>query len=202
MTMSSLKNLAIELGAKRLGISRYNWNIEMDTDELNADIVTNNTYYRERCCACSHIAAIFTCKNPTMDTLLSVGENHVKIGYKNNVHAEEDAINNLKPLGRNRNVHANMLVVCVTPSGKLHDSHPCVHCKRVMMEKPKFYGYRINRIYYTTNEGEIKEYTMNNLLMCETVHVSRYYRERKYNMAKWFRWRDSIAIALTYGRIK
>lgn len=196
--MSALKNLACELGMRRLGISSHVMETEnIGYDDMNSMIINAHTYYKKRCLECSHIAAIFACKNPTMSTLLAIGENRMAaVNHRVSVHAEEDVINKLKPMGRNRIINVNMLIVCVTETGKFHDSHPCVHCKKMMMERPNRMGYRINRIYYTTNSGDIEVYTMNNLLLSEKVHVSKYYRRTNYNMEKWLKWRDSIVIVI------
>ena len=195
--MSALKNLAYELGMRRLGISNHLIETEnIEYEGINSSVINTYTYYKKRCLECSHIAAIFACKNPTINTLLSVGENHSCANYRMSVHAEEDVINKLKPMGRNRVINVNMLIVCVTETGKFHDSHPCVHCKKMMMERPSKMGYRINRIYYTTNAGDIEEYTMNNLLLSEKVHISKYYKRTNYNMDKWMKWRDSIVLVI------
>ena len=89
------------------------------------------------------------------------GINHYNVDCNNNLarkneslHAEVDAINHLKYTYKKKKV--NLLVYRTNKMGdQLLSAVPCKNCyNHIIKELPKK-GYKLNKIYYTTNSGTI-----------------------------------------------
>jgi cytidine deaminase len=100
------------------------------------------------------------------------------------VHAEEDAINKLKPNPKmsknNKNLEkVDMLVIRFSRNNKLQESKPCANCIQHIKQLPYKKGYKIKNIYYSNNNGDIVKTTLSKLEN-EELHYSKFYR-RYYN---------------------
>jgi hypothetical protein len=94
------------------------------------------------------------------------------------IHAEECAINKLKPIsGRKRLKTLNICVLRVCNSGKLGSSRPCYHCIRMMSTKAPRLGYRINWVYFSTSDGRIDRCKLSHLAQCDDLHLSAFHRK-------------------------
>jgi hypothetical protein len=134
-----------------------------------------------------HCSVIFKGKLDDKD-VLCYGQN--KFTSKGtSIHAEEDVINKLKPKKRSNLISVDMLVIKVKRDGTLSNSLPCVHCLRTIADMPVVKGYKINKVYYSNDNGDIECQKLHDLINSNNLHVSSYYRNTKYNMNKWYQWR-------------
>jgi len=115
--------------------------------------------------------------NLTKMKLLSFGINKytndedIKQGF----HAEHDALDRLKPLN-NRGARLDdisLLIVRFSKTGKIQNSKPCSSCIERMSVIPANKGYRLKRIYYSTNCETICATTLHELKCDEDKHKSR-----------------------------
>jgi deoxycytidylate deaminase len=123
--------------------------------------------------------------------ILSRGEN--KFINNRSLHAEIDAIyklNNLLKKKKNKIDSVNMLVIKVKRDGTISNSSPCINCLKKMTECP--IGYKINKIYYSTNDQNINCEKLIDLINADKLHVSAYYRNTGYNINKWHHWRSKL----------
>ena len=90
----------------------------------------------------------------------SIGINHYNVDPKNpikTIHAEVDAINNLRRDSTNKRKKINLFVFRTNKSGtSLLMAKPCCHCMKYIHENIQRKGYRLHRIYYTDWDGSIK----------------------------------------------
>jgi ribosomal protein L28 len=99
-------------------------------------------------------------------------------GNKIGVHAEHDAINNLKPLRRNKRLqNINMLVIRISKNNKIQSSKPCANCIEHIKNLPGKKGYKIKHIYYSNDDGEIIRSNIKSLENGE-LHYSKFYRNK------------------------
>ena len=113
--------------------------------------------------------------------ILSYGVNKMgdSEGLQPGIHAEYDAIRKLLPLRRKKRlVSINILVIRVSGKNKLQSSKPCVNCINTMKTLPPKLGYKIEDIYYSSDNGEIIKSSIKNLEN-EEPHYSRFYRQNK-----------------------
>lgn len=83
-------------------------------------------------------------------------------------HAEADAFNKLSKRS-NLNIKAiDLFVIRLNSISQLGESRPCYHCL-CMMEKC---GYKINNVYYSTNEGIIMKEKFSGMKNSELTYVS------------------------------
>lgn len=122
--------------------------------------------------------------------MLSTGQNKYSNCHdKRSIHAEEDAISRLPNRKKNKLENVNMLVVKVKRDGSLSNSAPCVHCLKMMAEAPLQKGYKIDKVYYSTDKDEIECAKLIDLIKSDSLWVSSYYRHSGYDMEKWHKWR-------------
>ena len=115
-------------------------------------------------------------------TIISFGFNKMGDIYGNEagIHAEYDAIQNLKPLGNRKKLEPiNMVLIRFSTNYKLQNSKPCSMCVRNMKILPGKKGYIIKNIYYSDENGVIIKSNLN-ILKNSEQHYSRFYR-RKMN---------------------
>lgn len=95
-------------------------------------------------------------KNP----ILAIGCNLPE--YKNwpGIHAEQAALLRLPPRERGRVKDVSLLVVRFSKNGKLQSSKPCALCVRDMCQLPEKKGYRIKRVYYSDEKGNLVATTL------------------------------------------
>ena len=116
-------------------------------------------------------------------SVLSYGFNYS--GDNGGVHAEHDAINNLKPnrranmhKSRNRLQSVTLLIVRFSRTNKIYNSKPCANCIQNMIGLPERKGYRIRNVYYSNDNGEIIKSDLH-MLQNETPYYTRYYRRKR-----------------------
>lgn len=158
-----------------------------DTSSVSDDGLRHNCHYSNVCSQSIHSSVIFKGKLDSSD-VISYGRN--KFNSKGGtIHAEADAINNLQPKKRRNLISVDILVIKVKRDGSLSNSTPCVHCLKTIVDVPNIKGYKINKVYFSNNIGEIECHKLNDLVNSEHLHISSYYRNTGYNMNKWFQWR-------------
>ncbi len=87
------------------------------------------------------------------------------------MHAEQNALSklpSLKPTNNPNIIH--LLVIRVSGKYKMQSSKPCSLCLQTMIHMPQKKGYKIHRIYYSNENGEIVNTTLNALLKQELHH--------------------------------
>jgi hypothetical protein len=100
-------------------------------------------------------------------------------GKKPGIHAEQDAINKLKPLViKKRQININLLVIRFSKNNKIGNSKPCANCIHMMKIMPQKKGYKIKNIYYSDDQGNIVKSSLN-ILEKEEQHYSRFYRRNR-----------------------
>lgn len=117
--------------------------------------------------------------------VLSYGENHYKANFNErcnckgeSVHAEHHAIQKI-PLPQKKLRHLkklDLLVIRVNRSGSLGNSKPCLHCLYMLSQRLPEKGYCISKVYYSGENGEIMQATLQTLLYKDTPHVSKFYQ--------------------------
>lgn len=65
-----------------------------------------------------------------------------------------------------------MLVIRVSGKYKMQSSKPCAQCVKTMTSLPQKKGYKVHRIYYSNEHGEIEKTTLTSLLKQEQ-HISK-----------------------------
>jgi cytidine deaminase len=101
-------------------------------------------------------------------------------GKKPGIHAEHDAINKLKPLVvKKRQISINLLVIRLSKNNKMGISKPCTHCIQTMRNLPQKKGYKIKKVYYSDDQGNIIKSSLNNLEK-EEQHYSRFNRRNRH----------------------
>lgn len=115
--------------------------------------------------------------------VISYGENYFKPHpvLETTVHAEHDAIINL-PI-RPRNLHpkkVDILIIRTSKTGCLGMSKPCAHCIMKMSDLAPKRGYKINKVYYTTEDGYVTCDKLDKLIEDPDMHISKYYKSRMF----------------------
>lgn len=93
------------------------------------------------------------------------------------MHAENESVKKFKHAKKyrknSRNVHkCDILSVRFNITGNLCSAKPCGKCVNAMR------GI-INRVYYSTSDGNIECMTMNELIEQPEQHVSKWFRKKK-----------------------
>lgn len=97
-------------------------------------------------------------------------------GNEAGIHAEYDAISNLKPLQIKKKLKSiNMIIIRMSKYNKLQSSKPCTMCIKNMKNLPVKKGYIIKNIYYSDENGNIIKSNLRSLENSEQ-HYSRFYR--------------------------
>ncbi|AYV79711.1 MAG: hypothetical protein Faunusvirus41_2 [Faunusvirus sp.] len=133
-----------------------------------------------------HIAVIYKRYKHTFQ-VLSFGTNHTHPtkDYYGSIHAEHDAINNLRI--RKKNVNKNLIpvelmVIKMTKNNKLTNSRPCVKCLYNMSTLPAQKGYRIKTVSYSNEEHKIVSNKLREMLSQQKQHMCIYSRKKcNYN---------------------
>ena len=135
-------------------------------------------------------------------TVLSYGENHYEVngrynssapitpiapivkasktnGHRMTTHAEENAIRKLPPLPRHKKLKRVDLLVIRANKVTIGSSKPCFHCLLKMKSLPSK-GYIIERVFFSTCDGSIVVYKLDELLYSDSQHLSAYYRDNSY----------------------
>lgn len=104
--------------------------------------------------------------------------NYLPINVRS-THAEEMAIDKLKPNKKRKLIKVSILVIRINPVSPLEsytllNSRPCANCIS-RISKARKYGYKISDVYFSNSNGEIVHYKLRNLLK-EKQYLSRYYR--------------------------
>ena len=212
--INNIEELARQMCLIRLGLSKYMIKIfdnineikncnESDSPEKlsiqfphldSTNIFNNNICIKNNICIghSHHYACVFKKKNNIL-YVISTGQNK----YNPNgisIHAEDDAIRRLlinkKGLKIKTLESVNLLVIRTTRNGLLCSSIPCIHCIKKISDDPIHKGYKINKIYYSNENGNIEATSLLNLVLSNKCHISSYYRHKKFNLKKWFKWRN------------
>ena len=108
------------------------------------------------------------------------GDNYFKPNKINTIHAEQSAIDRLPNLTNKKHLKTiNIIVVRISKTGMWSMSKPCIHCIKYMNNIAPLKGYRIKRVYYSCEDGSIKNYSLNNMCDDPDYHVSKYFRYKK-----------------------
>lgn len=90
----------------------------------------------------------------------AVGVNEYNIDLKfNTIHAEVNAVRSASQQKKPKKV--NMIVFRVNKKGEYVMSKPCNCCMRTISIELKNKNFKCNKIYYTTQEGNIKHEYIN-----------------------------------------
>tara|TARA_Y100000389_G_scaffold186336_1_gene206595 strand:+ start:1730 stop:2104 length:375 start_codon:yes stop_codon:yes gene_type:complete len=102
---------------------------------------------------------------------LVISENNLDIS--NSYHAEVSALNKLPFNSRKKKINIDLVVIRVSRANtKMSCSMPCIGCINYMLNVIPIRGYRIKKIFYSTDEGEMKETTLNEL-MNNKKHITK-----------------------------
>ena len=101
----------------------------------------------------------------------------------NSIHAEANAIMKLIPRPRQRHLKKiDILVIRTSGNGKVGISKPCIKCLLDMSTLPQKKGYVIKNVLYSDYDGSIVTTTLKHLIHSDDHHVSRYYKERNFQL--------------------
>jgi cytidine deaminase len=119
----------------------------------------------------------------TLNKELSYGINICHPTGVNGIHAEAYAIMNLPSLPRKKNLKKiDILVIRTSAKARLGMSKPCIKCLIDMSILPQKKGYVIKNIFYSDKDGNIVNTTLKHLINCNDYYVSRFYRERNFQI--------------------
>ena len=109
--------------------------------------------------------------------MLSYGENHYDTrGIFPTVHAEDDAINKLPVLKRNRKLKkVDILVIRANQGGTVGNSKPCFKCIGDLYKKLPKKGYILDTVYYTDKGEVLVSKKFSQLLYDESKHIPKYF---------------------------
>lgn len=119
--------------------------------------------------------------------VITYGENYYKVGHDTyeSVHAEDSAMRKLASHGtQKRKRKVDLLVMRINKSGSYGNSKPCLHCILQLSQILPRKGYTLSKVYYTTDKGEMVSTRFQHLLQDEDQHVSKYYKERNFQVRK------------------
>ena len=128
-----------------------------------------------------HYSILFQVRTNLVKKVLTYGENY----YINNhytIHSEIDAINKLRNKSsfckKNRFKNVDLLVIKISKTGShLGLSKPCNHCIAGISNIPIKYGFKIKKILYSDQNGNIIKTTISELFNSKQ-HISKYYRRQ------------------------
>ena len=85
----------------------------------------------------------------------SFGYNQYNIDNKyQTIHAEEHAIHKLKFSKKKRKVNVMIFRICNLGKNIL-SGKPCINCKKLLKYNIKKKGYKLNRVYYTSDSSSV-----------------------------------------------
>jgi len=90
----------------------------------------------------------------------TIGYNQYNIDNKyTSLHAEVDALNKLKKNQKKKSKKINMIIFRVNNGGsRLLMAHPCCNCQKSIQDILKKKNYNLKKCWYTTNDGEFKQF--------------------------------------------
>ena len=171
----------------RIGCSKYMYKEHISNNNDYTKLFINNKWLSLHF---NHCASIFVIKNNSIISL-SIGHN---LHYTNNttLHAEEAAFKKLPYYDKSKQLEINVLVLKITRNGQYRNSKPCIHCLRSMYNIAQKKNYKINKIYYSTNDNTIINNSLLNLIFTDDIHISSYYKNRNYDITKWYKWKNTL----------
>jgi hypothetical protein len=93
------------------------------------------------------------------------------------IHAEDDAINKLPVLKRNRRLKkVDLLVIRANAGGTVGNSRPCDRCIKALEIKLPKKGYILDTLYYTDKGGLLVKKKFARVVTEEDHHVSKYFK--------------------------
>ena len=113
---------------------------------------------------------------PSANMRLSLGANFTLNNIKS-IHAEQDAINKLKP-NFGRPIKANIMVIKFGMGEnscdryELKNSYPCVHCLYSIYVMALKRGYKICHIFYSDHRGEIQCEKIGDLIHKDNQYIT------------------------------
>ena len=114
---------------------------------------------------------------------LAMGENstrEARNGCCYTLHAEMDAIRKLPPIIKKaKRKRIILIVIRINRFGKLLNSTPCFKCIQHLTRLNNSSGYKIDKIYYSNQEGKIEITKLSELIDCDEKHVSYAFRQKK-----------------------
>jgi len=114
--------------------------------------------------------------------VVSEGKNHYdnRLIKGKTIHAEYDAIKKLKQRDSNSIKKINMLVIKTSITGKLGNSKPCLNCILDIINLTPKKGYRVDKLYYSDENGSIQKVKLNKLIKLGHFHVSSFYKNHGF----------------------
>ena len=120
-----------------------------------------NDYSKERCKipndhnGYAYISCLIFKKSTKIRISKGINKYNIDCNH-NTIHAEVDAINKLRYT--NKRTKINILVFRTNRKGNsLLMAKPCKHCLQYIYKNTHKKGYRLNRIYYTDYNGNLKK---------------------------------------------
>ena len=112
-----------------------------------------------------------------------MGENSPREARKGccySLHAEMDAIRRLPPITiKAKRKKLIMIIIRINRFGKLLNSTPCFKCIQHLERLNNSSGYKIDRIYYSNQEGKIEITKLSELINCDKKHISYAFRQKE-----------------------
>lgn len=102
----------------------------------------------------------------------------------NPIHSEYNAIQKLPPTNKQKRLkEINMLTINVSPTAKIRNGKPCMHCLWNMFTIPPKKGYSIKYVYYSDGNGKIVKDKLTNLINSGDYHITGHnkYKDCSYH---------------------
>lgn len=86
--------------------------------------------------------------------------------------------NKEKKQNKKKKQNINFIVINITKNGNIKNSKPCFKCIEYMMMLDEYTNYKINYVYYSSQDNIIKKVKLKDLDMEENKHVSSRFKRR------------------------
>jgi cytidine deaminase len=127
-----------------------------------------------------HYAIFFPRKTKSIHNRVVMGEcNTPGVAGLPSVHAEHAAIMKLLKY-KNRPQNLDLLVIRFSKRGKLGASRPCYHCLKRLENIVEKHNVNICSIFYSTENGDIDEESLQNMRFSHKTYKSAGFREKSF----------------------
>ncbi|AKI78957.1 putative cytidine deaminase [Acanthamoeba polyphaga mimivirus] len=156
------------------GMNHQNYHVKKQVNQEKSHSNYINRYNRHNCINKDN------CGNTCRISSKRKSKIHKPIHYAyKSIHAEETALDKIKLQRSKKTIKASLLVIRLKPAStpesySLANSRPCLACL-YRIKNSANNGLRINKIYYSNDDGKIICYKLKDILS-EKQHLSKFYR--------------------------
>lgn len=158
-------------------MNHQNYHVKKQVNQEKSHNNYINRYNRHNCINKDNCGNT-CCISPKRKSKLLKSNKPIHYAYKS-IHAEETALDKIKLQRSKKTIKASLLVIRLKPAStpdsySLANSRPCLACL-YRIKNSVNNGLRINKIYYSNDDGQIICYKLKDILS-EKQHLSKFYR--------------------------